>query len=560
MGGNVKRRSSWFAALIVRLLFTLIVVIGSTTTMIRIIDRERVSCVAINQAHIIDVRHGADIWNYQFIPSSVMPSSIIASPVQDIPYPSPDGNYIIHDTYKDGKHSLSLSDATGEHKRPISNEVEFQGWSADSRYFATGVNFSAGAIWSTATVQPIQQLDGGFLAHWSPIGHLLFYRTKAKVHVVNPETMTSDIVYHISATAMAAYTRIVWSQDAKYIAFVNVIPLNPQDSQYLHTVVNLENSKSIQFVSSVTREQSSLAHLGYWMNGSSNYLFVNVRQVHDHVQTDLVTLHPATGTLKLFVADIRKLQAPVGDNPRYVAYTFLDNGKWSVETLDLETGQRVSVLNRVDRLLTEPKWSLNGKWIAIVGTSGNSTTGLNRVHVVAMRPDGTQAQDFGDVSKDWAVLGWQTDRPDWFAYATDADLGVQLTLVDLEHGKRIPILSQLTRDTSWRSWRVFLSPNGEQAVIGFRLNDWDENAGYENTYVVSLNNSSLFNLSKYYIDQVVWSPDSTMIAFTTSINTKKPKVIVVSASGDVLREKRESEHDRLTWTNCAPPLREIYQP
>jgi Tol biopolymer transport system component len=440
---------------------------------------------------------------------------------------------------------VANADGSGSKTFPMPpfNQIATFSWSSDDQYLVVGDYFYTRLIRVADGVMTALVSHNGYESvstfTWSPRGHQLAYlwaETGIPNHVViyDPDTRSQ----HKYVRHDAKYWwdgRLLWSPDMQHIAAVGRTDSNLD-------IVALDGSGVS--LAGVGWDNKSLAST--WLSTSNRFVFMNGTN-------ELITYNVATGAYQPLVSNVFDSHVELlADQHSLIFVQRQPDNTFALMKMDMRD-------NSLTPLLTVPPPSLvsrfhvlsdRTKLVAFLYENNVFTIVLydtstdERQQLASGLNDAYMLQSWSDPSTFmyyWSVGKNKRDRAGW-------------TLRDLA-GKR---LAQFEGDEAafagindTRFFASFWSPDRRYAVFAY-----DDADLYKGLLVMSSDGKQVWSLDQRVwgvdLSNILWSPDSSKVAFTVNI-AGKAIVRVYTADGKLIATTDKSLlPEYMHWTACQP--------
>lgn len=451
---------------------------------------------------------------------------------------SPDGSVLIFGISTDNHHQFGVVNADGSNfftmdmpGSPNGTSVggpNFDGWSADSRYFtyhnwedANGVNRWLQHVVDIVgrrvlTLPGEYDFSGPFqvASHWSNTGHTLAVLQLPAGTLILYSPDSGEALTMPLPASLTVPQFIVWSPDDAYVAVTGRVNCaDPYDNTCMQgAAIYPRNGGPAQEV--IGKPYQPIQDPPRWSGDARRWLVT--RSAPDGTN-DLVAYglgEKAEQIIERGVVDVWRdefiwLQtgyiAP--DQQRMLIVTQQD-GKYGVVLSDLDGGQRVTLVEGADSLEPArfPQYTINPIWVGdqalVVWRRGNQH-GLTWA-----RADGTERREI--IVGEQAIQDLAPVAGDRFVTYLLADL--TLWMADLHNGQTWQVASRSQPDPQTAqntNWRTIVSPDGQRFALS---------VGYSPRRLLlgefaNVGKTAREIASEYY--SVVWSPDGSRLAYTT---------------------------------------------
>lgn len=524
---------------------------------------------------------------------------------------SPDGQRLLYitGTYERGN-AIEFFSADGAARHTLSaldNIYSTITWSPDSQYVLLIAN-NALQVWSmhgqpqlTTVGLPLDSSINLQWYSWSPNGHHLAYlwwqRRGDEYDFFLTMTNLEDSAQFGFNLPNPYDQGFYWSPDGRWIAAVQ--PSQFTDDQVARHQVDLYGLDGSFRPSTLSLESLPMQNLAIFWSPDSGHLGTYVKLAEDRY--DLITYdltgfvqitrlagmqHPPVPAYHEKALDINTLTVA----RRIAAYFHWTDGK-GIDVLNLDGSERIPFITGADDL-GDPTWSYNGDYIAAVWSTGAGSS--RDIHLAWMRADGTGRFDLQDDY--WSVHDLRWLDPDknngqaLLAYIVWRRTGFSVEAVNLETGAVRVIAANLQDITSLEydqpqnelrvSWVkdnytgfARYSPQGEQLQWTpyqqeFRSGaEWHwspdfsmvavkQYTAYTGVHGLYLRDNAgtthiQVRASIPALGSPVWSPDSSLIAFSQPDNRGYISLIVIDRRGqEVWRSDGLHFVYDLSWTQC----------
>jgi Tol biopolymer transport system component len=209
---------------------------------------------------------------------------------------------------------------------------------------------------------------------------------------------------------------------------------------------------------------------------------------------------------------------PLSKMGRIVFSSIRENGLSDIYMMNAD-GSDVHFLEWAESTDLAPAWSPDGEWIAFIGTGTRNTFDIMR-----MRPGGQDIANLTDSTSDESGFDWSPDGSQ-IVFSSNRSGNYELYFMDAD-GSNVKQMTQTSdRDEVEPVW----SPNGDS--IACLCGSVDANPG--DICVVRADGSGQINLTPDDpdIDDVVWSPDGSQLAFGMPLFPEEVWVMAPDGSG-----------------------------
>jgi Tol biopolymer transport system component len=507
---------------------------------------------------------------------------------------SPDGSRLAYVRWVDGRSRVGILNADGSGEQIVSEDGDpsFVSWSPDGKYIAL---LSGGdsqwkqlGFWSIPGLQRMPFAQDVMLASslvWDRQGHQLAFISRDPPQNVWLSLATPE---HAKAVRFAlppdSYEhRISWSPDNRFVAvwYYSQWPNRRLD------VFGVGGEVLLNVADTALAGDNQPQSVAVWSVDGSSLTFMSQQATG----RDLIVYHLDSQIYETLVTRLSKPPFYSPDEKRMALYQRSgdEQGRWArVDLMDVD-GRSASPLVARAADAGDPSWSPDGAWIAIVWAMGQQQQRV--VRLTWARSDNFQRRDLDDGF--WGIenVRWLVDGQS-LAFIAERREGFSVEVANLETGAlrrlgdgmaRVVGLEH-NRDTGqitfwWRradgssgvdgysldgtrlyrleaagsidSPRMFWSPDGRVAALklGPRSDETLQLASRDNALSQAIR-SGLLGLG-----DPLWSPDSSMVAFTQAVRGVKNGQVtleIVRADGSQVRQfdQYRGFFQNLAWTRC----------
>ena len=167
-----------------------------------------------------------------------------------------------------------------------------------------------------------------------------------------------------------------------------------------------------------------------------------------------------------------------------------------------------------------PKWSPNGKWLALTSTNG-SPDGMTDICVMDI--EGNQLKNLTQSPGIDEVGSWSPDGLK-IVFFSDRDGNREIYVMDSDGKNQVNLTNHPALDAA-PTW----SPDGTRIAFHSR-----RKGGQDDIYVMNPDGANVVNLTRHpWDDQApAWSPDGRRIAYHALRVGKRPDIYIMDANGD----------------------------
>ena len=171
-----------------------------------------------------------------------------------------------------------------------------------------------------------------------------------------------------------------------------------------------------------------------------------------------------------------------------------------------------------------PKWSPDGKWLALTSTDGSPD---DKADVCIMDIEGNQLKNLTQAPGIDEVGSWSPDGSK-IVFFSNRDGNGEIYVMDSNGKNQVNLTNHRALDAA-PTW----SPDGTRIAFHSR-----RKGGQDDIYVMNPDGADVVNLTRHpWEDRApAWSPDGRWIAFHSSRIRRHPDIYVMAANGDNLRQ------------------------
>jgi len=315
--------------------------------------------------------------------------------------------------------------------------IQFYGWSADSKYLALSAVESDGItyhlyVWSLPTLQLVASriylrpppdtnswyLSAEYLAQWSPRGHTLAYLTQSAAvpSVVLMPLDSPDITYALPNNDFTTYATIppmiIWSPDSSHVAITGM-----GKQGYHLDLVNIDGASSITLSDGVAQRNEFWNYgpndhlpIVFWSADSQSLYYMNNSGDLNDMTGDFLAYRLKTKHTDVLASNVfNNLQQTPNHDYVFIAWAQSDQLYTGVvrtadgKLLDAQSRGQFSTKDRLADMYVS--WAVKDKWLLLNpwdGLSIDPETWLLNVETGERRP----------------VKAWGTASPDGTLVAT----------------------------------------------------------------------------------------------------------------------------------------------
>lgn len=481
---------------------------------------------------------------------------------------------------------LSIVDVTSGEKQttlyePISNRlnVAVSGWSGDDAYVATVKRADLGQqylIWSTETLQQVAPdiservlLNGSWAQTGRQFAAITLDRdTPPQLMLYTPGQ--APIFRDISVDD-TTITTVIWSPDGRYavVASADKVCYDNCNRYWHYDIFDREGRQlyaelhggrlpiwDINNNNIPTSTNSETIVSGMWTPDSQAWIFLQERGGENGAVTDLVKLGIADGKFATLGSDIVQpyghyiffvppeqrifntlyVPSPIyKPEGKHVLIPYWQDGKVRVELADLQSGQRISMVEVADQLYTPQSdyyWGRSimfwNTWNDPVAISAFATvSGESRQEQVAVANLASMRVTTSDPGTEkLSGLRWITE--DWIAFLGEREGVSGVEIFNVATGEQKRILEGVGAE---QRWNVMLSPNQQQvAVLMYEENQ----SNWGDLYLWDGDHTRLID-TEVVTSYPFWTADGEKMAYLQGKASKDRTIKVVNADGSVTR-------------------------